>query len=234
MNSVWAIVPAAGSGSRMAAEVPKQYLEIAGIPLLEYSLRALLACPDIRAIVVVLDPADRRADGLPSLQDPRVLRAPGGAERADSVLSGLQQIEDQVTDLDWALVHDAARPCVPVTAVKRLIDRVSGTGTGGLLAVPCNDTIKSRGEDGLVERTLDRRLLWRAQTPQMFPFQALRQALEQARADGVTVTDEASAMERAGYPVQIVPGPECNIKVTVPEDLAMAGLYLDSQQGERR
>jgi len=232
MNSIWAIVPAAGIGSRMAAEVPKQYLEVDGVALLEYSLRALLACSDIRAVVVVLDPADRRADSLPSLQDPRVLRAPGGAERADSVLSGLQQISDQATDLDWALVHDAARPCVPVTAVKRLIDRVSGTGTGGLLAVPCNDTIKYRGEDGLVVETLDRSVLWRAQTPQMFPFQALRLALEQARADGVTVTDEAGAMERAGYPVQIVPGPDCNIKVTVPEDLAMAGVYLGKQQGE--
>ena len=114
-NSIWAIVPAAGSGRRMAAETPKQYLLVHGLPILEHTLRALLACPDIRGVVVVLDPSDRRADSVTSLSDPRVFTAPGGAERSDSVLSGLRSLTDYISLGDWALVHDAARPCVSVS-----------------------------------------------------------------------------------------------------------------------
>jgi len=234
MGSLWAIVPAAGSGRRMAAEVPKQYLRIAGQPLLEHTLKALLACPDIRGVVVVLDPSDRRADEVTSLADPRVLRASGGAERVDSVLAGLISLETMAAGDDWVLVHDAARPCLPVADLKRLIDRVAITGIGALLAQPCTDTIKRVDDSMVVQDTLDRADLWRAQTPQMFRLQDLRAALESALSQGAVVTDEASAMERAGYPVEIVEGPACNIKVTVPEDLGMAEYFLNNPSARRR
>ena len=230
MSSVWAVVPAAGSGRRMAAEVPKQYLRIAGVSLLEHTLRALLAAPTIRGVVVVLDPSDRRADSVASLSDARIVRAPGGAERADSVLSGLRVLRDLAADDDWVLVHDAARPCLPIADLMNLIASVTDTGVGALLAQRCSDTIKRVDQEGRVMATLDREDLWRAQTPQMFRLSELRQALEGALAKGLAITDEASAMELANFPVQIVEGPACNLKVTVPDDLRIAENYLNQAQ----
>ena len=226
MSSLWAVVPAAGSGQRMAAEVPKQYLRIAGTTILEYALRALLACPDVRGVVVVVDPADRRADEILSLSDPRVTRAPGGAERADSVLSGLQSLAGIAAQDDWVLVHDAARPCLPLLDLQRFVDTIKEGGVGGLLAQRVSDTIKRVAKNHRVEETLDRESLWRAQTPQMFRWSELSSALEKALDKGLPVTDEASAMEQAGYDVQVVEGPACNLKVTVPDDLRVAEYYL--------
>ena len=230
MSSLWAVVPAAGSGRRMASEVPKQYLPVAGEALLEHTLRALLACPDVRGLVVALDPSDRRADTLASLADPRVMRTTGGAERADSVLAGLNALAEIAPGNDWVLVHDAARPCLPVADLKRLIDTAKGHEGGAILAQPCSDTIKQVDEQGRVITTLDRSTLWRAQTPQMFPLHALRDALAAAIEEGAHITDEASAMERAGYSVAVVEGPACNIKVTVPADLSIAEAYLTAQK----
>lgn len=234
MSSLWAVVPAAGSGRRMAAEVPKQYLEIAGIALLEHTLRALLACPQLRGVVVALDPSDRRADGIASLSDARVFRTAGGSERADSVLAGLDHLSTLAADSDWVLVHDAARPCLPVHDLMTLIEQVSSSGTGAILAQRCSDTIKRVGPDGQVVETLDRDTLWRAQTPQMFRLGDLKLALKQALAHDALVTDEASAMELAGFPVAIVEGPACNIKVTVPDDLRIAEHYLKTGLEELR
>ena len=226
MSSLWAVVPAAGSGQRMAAEIPKQYLRIAGTTILEYALRGLLACPDIRGVVVVVDPSDRRADEISSLSDPRVSRASGGAERADSVLSGLRSLAGIAAQDDWVLVHDAARPCLPLADLQRFVDSIKAGGVGGLLAQRVNDTIKRVGSDHRVEETLDRESLWRAQTPQMFRWSELSSALEQSLDKRLLVTDEASAMEQAGYDVQVVEGPSCNLKVTVPDDLRVAEYYL--------
>ena len=230
-NSCWAVLPAAGSGRRMAAEIPKQYLEVAGATLLEHSLRALLACYDIRAVVVVLDPADRRNDRVSAvLNDARVRIAGGGAERADSVAAGLRALAGEANPDDWVLVHDAARPCVDVTSIKKLIDAVTETGVGGILAEPLVDTLKRADDHGRVVETLDRRHLWRAQTPQMFRLDELSDALAQARREGSLVTDEASAMELAGHPVQLVAGSPRNLKVTVPADLALAQFYLSPSE----
>lgn len=233
MTSLWAVVPAAGSGRRMAAEVPKQYLTVAGASLLEHTLRALLASPDLRGVVVVIDPSDRRADQVVSLADPRVFKASGGTERADSVLSGLERLATMAADDDWVLVHDAARPCLPVAALTELVDTVRSSGVGAILASPCTDTIKQVDADRRVQTTLDRTVLWRAQTPQMFRLGELSGALRAALADDLPVTDESLAMEAAGYPVQVVPGPACNIKVTVPEDLKLAAHYLNLLAVER-
>ena len=229
MTSVWGVIPAAGSGRRMAAEVPKQYLEIAGTTLLEHTVQALLACPDLRGLAVVLDPSDRRADSLSSLSDARVMRVAGGAERADSVLAGLDRLADVAGADDWVLVHDAARPCLPVAVAKSLIDTVLSANVGAILAQPMTDTVKRVDDERRIVETLDRDTLWRAQTPQMFRLQELRRALREAIEGGVWVTDEAMVMEAAGFPVQVVEGPASNIKVTVPEDLRLAELFLASQ-----
>jgi 2-C-methyl-D-erythritol 4-phosphate cytidylyltransferase len=222
-----AILPAAGIGARMGGKLPKQYLELAGATLLEHSLSALLDCPEISSVVVVLHAQDRRAADLSLLSDPRVRCVAGGTERCDSVLAGLDVLAERTPEQAWVLVHDAARPCVLAHDIVRLIREVSARAIGGILAEPIVDTVKQAGEDGLVSRTLDRNGLWRAQTPQMFRLGELRQALQTAREQGLAVTDEASAMELAGYPVQLVPGSPSNLKVTVPADLALAGWYLD-------
>ena len=225
----WAVVPAAGVGSRMGDGLPKQYLQLAGCTVLEHSLRALLNCQRLAAVVVALHPQDDRAARLPVLSDPRVQRVSGGAERSDSVQAGLTALGARAAPDDWVLVHDAARPCLLGQDIALLIDRVTATGTGGLLAEAIVDTVKQAGADALVERTLDRSRLWRAQTPQMFRLGQLRQALERADREGLAITDEASAMELAGYPVQLVPGPARNLKVTRPADLRLAAWYLSGK-----
>ena len=226
MSACWGVIPAAGIGSRMAAEVPKQYLELAGATVIEHSLRALLDCPRIQGVVVALHPQDERAAQLPLFSDKRVRTVEGGAERSDSVLAGLRALEEVAAPGDWVLVHDAARPCLARTDIDRLIDTVTASGVGGILAEPVVDTVKRADPQRRVQQTLDRSVLWRAQTPQMFPLRALASALGSAQQENLAVTDEASAMEMAGQPVQLVEGPRDNLKITVPQDLALAGWYL--------
>ena len=231
MNSIWAVVPAAGSSRRLGGEIPKQYREIAGVPLLEHTLRALLESPEIRGIVVALDPSDRRADAIDSLADVRVQTLPGGAERAHSVMAGLQWLSQQANKDDWVLVHDAARPCLPLEALTSLIGRARELGEGVILAEPVADTLKEVAVDGQVTGTVDRQTLWRAQTPQLFPLSALHTALARCLEDGLSVTDEAMAMECAGESVHVLRGPSSNIKVTVEADLAFADWVLRTKGG---
>jgi 2-C-methyl-D-erythritol 4-phosphate cytidylyltransferase len=190
----------------------------------------LLACAAIDKVVVVLQPDDPYAQALPLLRDERVLLASGGLERSDSVLGGLARLASEAHEDDWILVHDAARPCLAASDLERLLSTVVSTGTGGLLAEPMRDTVKRTDERAYVTATIDRQGLWRAQTPQMFRLGQLRAALEQARQSGFTVTDEAMAMEQAGFPVQLVEGSPANIKVTVPDDLILAEFYLSRLQ----
>jgi 2-C-methyl-D-erythritol 4-phosphate cytidylyltransferase len=227
----WAVLPAAGTGSRMGGEQPKQYMEVAGATLLEHSLRALLDCAQLAGVVVALHPEDNRAASLPMLNDARVQMVTGAEQRSGSVLAGLDALLARAAPRDWVLVHDAARPCLQSQDVDRLIAAVIARGIGGILAEPIVDTVKQSSADSLVVRTLDRSSMWRAQTPQMFRLQELHRALTQAQERRLPVTDEASAMELAGYPVQLVAGPACNLKVTVPEDLALAAWYLQSRVG---
>jgi 2-C-methyl-D-erythritol 4-phosphate cytidylyltransferase len=227
----WAVLPAAGTGSRMGTGLPKQYLEVAGLTLLEHSLRALLSCAQLSKVVVPLHPQDTRATALSIFDDPRVQIVEGAAERSGSVLAGLDALLSQAAPQDWVLVHDAARPCLQWQDIVKLIATVTAHGVGGILAEPIVDTVKQASNEALVERTLDRNSLWRAQTPQMFRLEELHRALNQARDDGSTVTDEASAMEMAGFPVQLVAGSAGNLKVTVPDDLPLAAWYLQARDG---
>lgn len=226
----WGVVPAAGQGSRMGAELPKQYLPLAGLTVIEHTLGALLDCGFIDRIVVVLHPDDTLWQSLPLAQDSRLLSVTGGTRRCDSVLAGLHSLQGRAAAQDWVLVHDAARPCVRRSDVQRLRDTLAQDPVGGLLAVPVADTVKQVDAQGRVQRTLDRNSLWLAQTPQMFRFGVLLRALEHAAVQGAVVTDEASAVELAGELPRVVKGSASNIKLTRPSDMAMAENWLQSRE----
>jgi 2-C-methyl-D-erythritol 4-phosphate cytidylyltransferase len=223
------VLPAAGTGSRMGGDLPKQYMQVAGATLLEHSLRALLDCEQITAVVVALHAQDTRAAALAVFQEPRVQTVTGAEQRSGSVLAGLEHLLSMAAPQDWVLVHDAARPCLAAEDIQRLIAVVTASGTGGILAEPIVDTVKQASQDSLVVHTLDRASLWRAQTPQMFRLDELYQALARAQARGLAVTDEACAMEMAGYPVQLIAASSGNLKVTVPADLSLAAWYLQTR-----
>ncbi|QFY44036.1 2-C-methyl-D-erythritol 4-phosphate cytidylyltransferase [Candidatus Methylospira mobilis] len=227
----WGIVPAAGAGKRMGASIPKQYLSIRGKPVLAHTLERLLAVIEIEQLIVALSPEDEYWETLALTAHPRIRRVNGGKERADSVLSALQYLSGFATADDWVLVHDAARLCITVSDVRRLIEQMRHHPVGGILAAPSSDTLKEvSGSDILA--TADRSRIWRAQTPQMFRLHALKNALEQAACSGMAVTDEASALELQGLQPAIVEGRADNIKITRPEDLALAAFYLEQQCSE--
>ena len=227
----WAVVPAAGVGKRMQADRPKQYLEIDGRPLIEYAITQLMANPHIEGVVVAISADDEYWPALEIALDKPLWVVEGGVERCHSVLNALQELATRANEEDWVLVHDAARPCVRAEDITHLITQLMNDDIGGLLAVPVRDTMKRAGTNQRVIATEERKGLWHALTPQMFRFGKLRHALEQAIEDESLVTDEASAMELAEYEPLLVEGHADNIKVTRPEDLALAAFYLQ-QQGE--
>ena len=216
----WAVVPAAGSGSRFGAERPKQYLEVDGEPLIAHTLRALLSHPGVDGVVVALAAGDRFWPAWPELEGKPVLGCIGGAERADSVLAGLAALPSTVRDDDYVLVHDAARPNLAAADLSRLLEQGRADPVGAILAAPVRDTLKRAGEDGGIDGTEPRERLWRALTPQLFRRLQLVRALEAARRDGVAVTDESMAMERQGARPLLVQGSDANVKITTPADLA--------------
>ncbi|TQV84606.1 2-C-methyl-D-erythritol 4-phosphate cytidylyltransferase [Exilibacterium tricleocarpae] len=228
----WVVVPAAGIGTRMGADKPKQYLSLLGQTVLEHTLQRLLSLAGIEGLVVAIHPFDDLWPALPLAQDPRIESVDGGHERCDSVLNGLRQLAPRAHKLDWVLVHDAARPCVRAETIHTLCEALREHLVGGILGVPVSDTLKRLDEHYGIQATLDRRALWYAQTPQMFRYGLLRQALEEAAANKRAVTDEASALEALGYCPRMVEGSRDNIKITRPEDLALAAMILSRQQGE--
>lgn len=214
----------------MGVDVPKQYLVLGNQTVLEHSLDVLLSCTRITGVVVVVATADKRWPDIEMrYQNRQITVAPGGAERCHSVLNGLQQLQGQAHDDDWVLVHDAARPCVRAADIDVLIDTLAGDTQGGLLGVPVADTVKRVDREGRVTTTVERAGLWRALTPQMFRIGQLRTALQQVLASNRVVTDEAAAMELAGYHPRVVAGQADNIKITMPSDLALAEFYLQSR-----
>jgi 2-C-methyl-D-erythritol 4-phosphate cytidylyltransferase len=224
-EALWCVVPAAGRGARVGGEVPKQYLPIAGKPMLLHTLERLAAHPRIAGLMVVLEAGDARWPKWLMFNDKPVRTTTGGAERADSVLAGLRALGGQVVESHFVMVHDAARPCVRAADISRLIEQGVPAG-GALLAAPVRDTLKRADAQGRVAATESREARWRAQTPQLFRLGELVRALESARAGGKGVTDEAMAMERAGYKPLLVEGSEDNIKVTTPADFALAEFIL--------
>ncbi len=224
----WGVLPAAGVGNRMSAELPKQYLSLHGRTVIEHSLEALLACTELEAVMVAINPEDERPQNLACFDHDKVFQTAGGATRTESVMAALLALREFAEPTDWVVVHDAARPCVSTVDIRKLIATVKDRGVGGILAEAIVDTIKLASDTGEVVKTMDRDHLWRAQTPQVFRLGLLTSALANASDTQQAVTDEASAMELAGHPVQLVLGSSRNIKITVPEDLALAEFYLRS------
>lgn len=230
----FAIVPAAGSGSRIGGAVPKQYLALRGRPMLWHTLSSLLQVARLQRVLVVLSPEDEYWNlheqhwaALQAGSRLQVLRI-GGATRADSVTHALQQLRSEVQVHDWMLVHDAARACIRTAQVDAMIDALRDDPVGGLLALPVADTLKRSDAAGRVQQTVPRDAMWQAQTPQMFRHGLLCEAL--AHAPGVT--DEAGAIEALGHAPRLVAGEASNFKITYAQDLALAEYILAAQDGK--
>ena len=224
----WAVVPAAGVGKRMNADRPKQYLELAGKTVIEHTLLRLLSAEVFTAVAVAISEEDPYWPDLDVSAHKKIITAAGGKERADSVLSALKAIRTVASDDDWVLVHDAARPCITTIDIHHLIDSLKTDEIGGILALSSHDTFKSVQGDNIIVGTLDRSHIWRALTPQMFRYGLLKNALEAAEGNAA-ITDEASALELQGMQPKIVEGRPDNIKITRPEDLALAQFYMEHQ-----
>lgn len=229
MMRYFALVPAAGSGSRMGVERPKQYLDLAGRPLIFHTLNALCAHPAIARVFVVLSPQDEwwQSFDWSALGSKLYPLFCGGATRAVSVTNGLAAVAEQVSADDWVLVHDAARPCLSQAHLDALVAQLTHDPVGGILAVPVADTLKRADAEQRVADTVSRDAMWQAQTPQMFrhgPLLAALRAMPQ-------VTDEAGAMEGAGWVPRLVAGDMTNLKVTFPQDMALADMILRSRHG---
>ncbi|MGH8456473.1 MAG: 2-C-methyl-D-erythritol 4-phosphate cytidylyltransferase, partial [Stenotrophobium sp.] len=219
-----------GGGSRMGQPRPKQYLPLRDRVLLEWSMAPFLDAGWIDGVALVLAKSDQDYAKLSLARHPKIVTTTGGVARADSVLAGLEVVAERSRGFSevYVLVHDAARPCVDWADIERLRDE-AGDQHGGLLALPVSDTLK-KSKQGKVAATVDRAFIWRAQTPQMFRLDLLTAALRECVDRGLEVTDEASAMERAGYKPRLVRGRESNIKVTYPEDLHLAEFWLARQE----
>lgn len=232
-HHIWAVVPAAGIGKRMQSAIPKQYLKLNGKAVLQHCLQGLLDIPRVTGLVVAIRDDDQDWNSIELATDKPVIVTQGGAERCDSVLNALQVLPQQTlfnAEHDWVMVHDAVRPCVRQADIVRLIDAVGTDQAGGLLALPVRDTMKRQRNDATVAQTVEREGLWHAQTPQLFPWHTLHQALLDARQKNHLLTDESSAMEIAGYAPKLVEGSADNIKITRAEDLRLAELYLDAEK----
>jgi 2-C-methyl-D-erythritol 4-phosphate cytidylyltransferase len=224
------LVPAAGAGRRMSTSIPKQYLPLADKTVLEHTLDTLLSCRQLAGVVLVLSEGDGYWESIQGRYlDQPLETAIGGAERCHSVLNGLKQLAGRAREDDWVLVHDAARPCVRLSDIEKLISVLSSSTDGGLLGVPVADTMKRADSEHRITATVDREGLWHAYTPQMFRVGLLRAALQHAIDNDLLVTDEASAMEHAGYQPRMVQGQRDNIKITVPADLELAAWYLQAR-----
>lgn len=226
MSGVWAVVPAAGIGSRFGGAMPKQYLPVAGRPVLAHALDALLQHPQVEGAMVALAPDDAHWPGWTSRQGKPVRTCVGGADRAASVLAALDALAPLAGDDALVLVHDAARPNLRRDDLERLINAARASDAGALLAAPVRDTLKRIDDDGCSAGTVPREHLWRALTPQAARLGLLRDALARAQEAGITVTDEAMALERMGLRPRLVEGRDDNLKVTTPADLALVDILL--------
>lgn len=220
MREIIAVIPASGIGSRMQADKPKQYLTLKGKTVLEHTVSLFIDHPQIHKVIVAVAKDDPFYSNIALLKSDKIQIVFGGETRANSVFNALCQIENKTA---WALVHDAARPCLKRSDLDKILQIEDQQG--GILATPAVDTIK-RAHGTQILHTEDRTTLWQALTPQFFPAVRLKKALQSAFEKGQNVTDEASAMELSGYSPQLVSGRSDNLKITRPEDLALAEFYL--------
>ena len=231
MPRYFALLPAAGNGIRFGAGKPKQYSTIDGKSLLQHSIDRLSAALPLTRIYVAVSDHDAWFDTAVAKRDDLVALPCGGSTRAETVANALSLFEDVASD-DWILVHDAVRPCVDTECLTRLLHEVGDDAVGGLLAVPAAATLKRSDESGRSIRTEPREGIWHAQTPQMFRYGVLREAL--GRAGSANTTDEAQAVEALGLKPRLVTGSRANVKVTYPDDLLLAAAILATQQQRRQ
>lgn len=231
-DAVWAVVPAAGIGSRMQADKPKQYLSLKGKTILEHTLERLASHPRIEGIVIALAENDPWWSQLSLPENCEIISTLGGETRADSVLNALKTLHTKKHQDVWVLVHDAARPCLRHEDIDAMLDELADHPVGGILGMPVADTVKRVDHTDTIVETIDRTGLWRAATPQMFRLGELAFCIAEAQAHGHNVTDEASALEYAGLQPKMVLGHADNIKITVPNDLILAELFLAQQSGD--
>lgn len=225
----WVIIPAAGMGRRMQSNQPKQYLELHGKTILQHTLECFIDHPKIEAVYIAIAEHDRDWHSLDLSYSNQLVVVQGGQERCHSVYNALLHLLPEADEHDWVLVHDAARPCLREQDLNCLIDTLMHDPVGGILAIPVKDTMKRADHETCIEGTVDREQLWHALTPQMFRLGYLFQAIKRALDQNILITDESSAIEMAGQNPRLVEGHADNIKLTRPEDLALAEFYLQQQ-----
>jgi 2-C-methyl-D-erythritol 4-phosphate cytidylyltransferase len=229
-DKYWVIIPAAGTGNRMGTEIPKQYLKITGRTILEHTISRFIPLTNIEGIIVVISQNDSYWSNLELSRHEKVMTTIGGKARYHSVLNGLYRLSEVTGGNDWVLVHDAARPCIRMEDIIALIGEISNHADGGLLGIPARDTMKRADMNNEITGTISRVGLWHALTPQMFRNEALQHAIEKAIANNIELTDEAQAMEYAGFKPKFVTGHPDNIKITHLNDLRLAELFILQQE----
>lgn len=230
---IWGLIPAGGQGARMAASVPKQYLELAGKTLIHHAVLRLCAVPEIEKVWVGISATDTTWAKIKPANDKLAGHYMAGEQRFETVLNGLGHLLQQgALTTDWVLVHDAVRPCVRKEDIQRLIAKAIKTGHGGILAKPVVETIKQVNDNQAIIKTLDREQLRLAATPQMFKIGDLKHAIEVAKVQGLFITDEASAMENSAYTMFYEPCGHDNIKITYPMDMLIAERILEKIEKE--
>jgi len=226
-SKYWLVIPAAGVGSRMGVDKPKQYISINNKTIIEHTIDCFINREEIEKIVIAISKEDEFWPTLAISNNDKIITAPGGKERYQSVLNCLQALSGKAGNSDWVMVHDAARPCLNQSAIDRLILELQRHEVGGILAMPCRDTMKRANDTGEIDKTVERESLWHAQTPQMFKYEKLLSAIEDALKNKIVVTDESMAMERMGFKPMLVHGHQENIKLTHKDDLKSIKAYLD-------
>jgi len=226
-NKYWVVIPAAGIGKRMGDDIPKQYISVCGKTVIEHTIDNFIDRNEIENICISISEADNYWPTLPISKNEKIITTVGGNERYESVYNGLRAIQDKATENDWVLVHDAVRPCLKKSIIDRLITDISSHDVGGILALPCSETMKRVNNSNEVEETINRQTAWRAQTPQMFKYKKLLLAIEKVINEDIFITDEAMAMELSNHKPVVILGDENNIKITHKTDLKYLELFLE-------
>ncbi|MBK68950.1 MAG: 2-C-methyl-D-erythritol 4-phosphate cytidylyltransferase [Legionellales bacterium] len=224
-NRLWVVIPAAGIGKRMGVDIPKQYITVCDKAIIEHTVEKFTSRNDLQGILVALSNSDQHWSTLELSKNNKITTVTGGEERYKSVYNALCSLKNKADDDDWILVHDAVRPCITTSEIDQFIaDLDHLNGIGGILALPCFETMKKANTNHEIEETIDRKFIWHAQTPQMFRYKKLFLAIEKIMNENIFITDEAMAMELAGYKPILIQGTHSNIKITDQNDLK----YLES------
>ena len=224
-NRLWVVIPAAGIGKRMGVDIPKQYITVCDKAIIEHTVEKFTSRNDLQGILVALSNSDQHWSTLELSENNKITTVTGGEERYKSVYNALCSLKNKADDDDWILVHDAVRPCITTSEIDQFIaDLDHLNGIGGILALPCFETMKKANTNHEIEETIDRKFIWHAQTPQMFRYKKLFLAIEKIMNENIFITDEAMAMELAGYKPMLIQGTHSNIKITDQNDLK----YLES------